>query len=569
MDYLSLKAAVSEASHKLSGSKITDVWQAGPHEIVLLAQRDVGLLLSIDPGRPGLYMVAPGEMPDRTPSPFTDLLRTRIKGNTIVSTRLLEPGERIITITFLASWPAKEGTPLEIVFEVMGRRSNLMLVEEGRILQPLRSVSRQNSPARPVLAGTPYRPPPGQTGNPVEDATAKDLPSPVSVDETRRLQETVRGLSPYTAYQALRMSQLRPLEGNTGDDRKELAAVLSKMIDSCTGETGFLLTSRGKMHLSPFEPIPYDGSDALERYNPFSAAALVWKLYDPSGTVEVHDEAAFLKKSLQERLMRIRSALEHVDAEEERCKAHDEIRVMAQALLISAAEIPHGAESATLPDPYDPGLELTIPLDRSQSPQENANKLFNRARRLERGLEETSTRRNDLSMDMNETRQAMEALDDRNDTGPARTLLEMSTTDIPIKGKMSQPVYNGPGRRHKMDGFTILVGKSSTDNERVTFKAAGPSDLWLHARDYPGSHVVILTEKRQVPDKVLYAAAALAAKGSGAKNDNAPEIMVTERKWVRKLKGGKPGQVTVERFKTIRPRTDSPKSKTQRQKGKG
>jgi predicted ribosome quality control (RQC) complex YloA/Tae2 family protein len=88
----------------------------------------------------------------------------------------------------------------------------------------------------------------------------------------------------------------------------------------------------------------------------------------------------------------------------------------------------------------------------------------------------------------------------------------------------------------------------------VTFKAAGPNDLWLHARDYPGSHVVIVTEKRPVPDDVLYKAANLAAAGSGARNDTAPEIMVTERKWVRKLKGGKPGQVTVERFRTIRPR---------------
>ena len=118
-----------------------------------------------------------------------------------------------------------------------------------------------------------------------------------------------------------------------------------------------------------------------------------------------------------------------------------------------------------------------------------------------------------------------------------------------------------------VDGFTILVGRTSTDNEKVTFRAAGPNDLWLHARDYPGSHVIILTEKRHVPDKVLYTAAALAAEASGARNDIAPEIMVTERKWVRKLKGGKPGQVTVERFRTIRPRSHNQKKKVQRPKG--
>jgi predicted ribosome quality control (RQC) complex YloA/Tae2 family protein len=78
--------------------------------------------------------------------------------------------------------------------------------------------------------------------------------------------------------------------------------------------------------------------------------------------------------------------------------------------------------------------------------------------------------------------------------------------------------------------------------------------------------VVIITGKKQVPDKVLYAAAALAAEGSGAKNDTAPEIMVTERKWVRKLKGGKPGQVTVERFRSIRPRNQESGIRNQKKK---
>jgi predicted ribosome quality control (RQC) complex YloA/Tae2 family protein len=80
--------------------------------------------------------------------------------------------------------------------------------------------------------------------------------------------------------------------------------------------------------------------------------------------------------------------------------------------------------------------------------------------------------------------------------------------------------------------------------------------------------VVILTGKKPVPDKVLYAAAAMAAKGSGARNDTSPEIMVTERKWVRKLKDGKPGRVTVERFRTIRLKAESPRAKAQRPKRK-
>ena len=570
MDYLSLKAAVTEAGGKLSGSKISDAWQAGPGEIVLVTRGGPGLLLSIDPGRPGLFFSRPEELPARFPSPFTDFLRARIKGTTLGSIHMPEPGERIVILTFTAVWPAKEGTPLKMVLEVMGRRSNLLILEEDRILQPLKTVPKEKSPARPVMAGEPYRPPPPRSGKPVEDVDIDTLPALMTSDATREIMENIRGLSPYTALQAIRGAYQGTSKGVTEEvpEAEAVALVIRQMVASCTGEVGYTLRSGGKIHLSPFEPLPLEASDTVERYSPFSEAAAAWKESEPSGMGEGHDEPAYLKKRLLERQKRIKSSLEHVDTEEERCRGHDEVRVMAEALLIHAGQIAPGSNSALLSDPYDTGLELTIPLDRTKSPQENANDLFSRARRMKRGLEEVGARRGKLEGEIQEVRQAMEALNDRTDLEPARKLLEVTSSDTLKKMKMSQAPYRGPGRRHTIDGFTILVGKSSTDNEKVTFKAAGPNDLWLHARDYPGSHVVVITEKRQVPDKVLYAAAALAASGSGAKNDTAPEIMVTERKWVRKLKGGKPGKVTVERFRTVRPRTTSPESRVQSPKGR-
>jgi len=557
MDYLTLKTAVSEASKKLSGSRISDAWQAGPGEIVLVTRSGPGMLLSIDPVRPGLFLLKPDDLPEKFPTPFTDLLRTRIKGTTIGPIHITEPGERVVTLSFAAVWPAKEGTPLNMVFEVMGRRSNLIILEEERILVPLKPVPKDKSPARPVIAGERYRPPPPRPGIPIENVDTHSLPIltfagiPGSVHE---LIQNIRGLSPFTANQAVRLTLLNHPEGDGEDNREDLAGTIREMVASCTGEVGYMLRSGGKIHLSPFEPLHQETSDTLERFSPFSKAAAAWRKSDPSGRGEDQSGPAYLKKGLTEKLERIRSSLDHVDAEEERCRAHNEVRVMAETLLIHVGQIPAGSESVKLPDPYDTSLELTIPLERTKSPQENANDLFSRARRMKRGLEESGSRRSKLEAEIHEVQLAMEALNGKNDTQPARVLLNIAASHPTIKAKGSHVPYRGPGRRHMVDGFTILVGKSSTDNEKVTFKVAGPGDLWLHARDYPGSHVVILTEKRHVPDKVLYAAASLAAAGSGAKNDTAPEIMVTERKWVRKIKGGKPGMVTVERFRTIRPR---------------
>jgi predicted ribosome quality control (RQC) complex YloA/Tae2 family protein len=568
MDYLSLKAAVVEAVQTLSGSKITDAWQAAKNEVVLVPRRGPGLLLSIDPGRPGLYLKDPGELSGRIPSPFSDLLRARVKGTTVGSIRMPESGERIVTITLAAAWPAKEGTPLDMVLEVMGRRSNLIILEDKRILVPLKAVPKEKSPVRPVAAGELYRSPPVLSGTPVENVVADTLPAFANSEPVREIMESVRGLSPYTALQAVKMALLKSQESNSEERRETIANVIREMNASCTGEKGFLLRSGGKVHLSPFEPLPLEATDTVQRYTPFSEAAFAWKGSGPSYTEESHDEPAYLEKRLLERQERIRSSLQNVDGEEESCRGHNEVRVMAEALLIHAGQIKPGLESILLSDPYDPGFEITVPLDPAKNPQENANDLFNRARRLKRGLEEVSSRRAMLEEEMKEVRQALEALKERNELEFARKLVKGTAVRTAGKGKTQQFSYSGPGRRHTVDGFIILVGKSSTDNEKVTFRAAGPNDLWLHARDYAGSHVVIITEKRQVPDRVLYAAAALAARGSRGKNDTAPEIMVTERKWVRKLKGGKPGQVTVERFRTIRPRTDSPKAKAQRPKGK-
>jgi predicted ribosome quality control (RQC) complex YloA/Tae2 family protein len=554
MDYLSLKAAVSEAQKVFAGKKIFDAWQAGPSEVILVTRSGRRLLLSINPGRPGLFLADPGDLTDKIPSLFTDFLRVRIKGTTVGSIYMPISGERLVTLTFAAAWPAKEGTPLDMVLEIMGRRSNLMILEEERILVPFKAVPKDKSPARPVMAGEPYRPPPPRVGTPVEDVTAEELPMLNLPEDGKTLLENMQGLSPYTANQAILLALLKHPEGDRSDNREGVAIAIREMVASCTGETGFQLGSGGKFYLSPFQPVPLGPSDTVEEFSPFSVAAAAWMRSEPSSTREGHGESAYLKRGLEDRLKRIRSALERVDTEEERCRTHDEIRIMAEALLINAVGIDLGIESVLLPDPYNPGLELTIPMDRTKNPHENANILFTKARRLKRGLEETRSRRGKLDEELKEVRQAIEALDDRNDPVPARELLAVITSVTVKKGKVSHTAYGGPGRRHTVDGFTILVGKSSTDNEKVTFKAAGPNDLWLHARDFPGSHVVILTEKRQVPDKVLYAAAALAAKGSGAKNDTAPEIMVAERKWVRKLKGGKPGMVTVEKFRTVRPR---------------
>src|SRR2546425_3695543 len=121
-------------------------------------------------------------------------------------------------------------------------------------------------------------------------------------------------------------------------------------------------------------------------------------------------------------------------------------------------------------------------------------------------------------------------------------------------GGLKKPPQKIPGTRRYIstDGFEILVGRTSKDNDHLTFKVAKAYDLWLHAADYGGSHVVVRNSTRKpIPHRTLIEAAQLAAHFSQAKKNPKADVHYTERKFVSKIKGAKPGLVRLQRFKNI------------------
>ena len=548
MDYLSLKAAATEAKTRFSGRKVRETKQLSPREAVFRLEREKSLLLSIDPVRPGLFILD-ADFPSTTvQSPFGDLLGAKIRGAVITTISMPEPGERVVFFTFEPGWPAKSGKPVSLVLEVMGRHSNLAALNDaGRILQPMKAVTAEKSPGRPFLAGEAWTPPPPRPGFPPEEVHPQGLPHPGDPEAVDGLLGAVRGLSPYTAHQALLMASNGTREG--------IAEAIASMLESSHGDHGWLHHVGGRTHLCPFEPSITPGSGETTRFfKPFSAASAEWRKTGPGDSSTRPDETGRLAAELDRMEERLTSILAQLDRERERCSSHEGMRIMGETLLINLSTISPGAGSVSLPNPYMPGETLSLELDPSLSALQNADRLFNEARRLKRGLEGIPSRVAQIEKDLSNIRNARRSLMEKSDRETASGLLKELAPAPPKETGTPFRAYRGPGRKYTFEGFTILVGRNGADNEKVTFQAAGPNDLWLHARDYAGSHVVILSGKGNVPENVLYYAAALAAENSGARNESSPEIMVTERKWVRKIKGGKPGKVTVQRFRTVRPR---------------
>lgn len=201
-----------------------------------------------------------------------------------------------------------------------------------------------------------------------------------------------------------------------------------------------------------------------------------------------------------------------------------------------------------------PLIELEI--DEHTSLQNAAADYFSRYTKAKRGVDEINSRLAQLETDLTnleERRAAIEAHIANRDLDALRSLAKPAAgSSAASKKQKASPALTGMRRYLSSDGYEVIVGRSARDNDRLTFRVARPNDLWLHAGDYPGSHVIVRNSSRdEIPHRTIIEAAQLAAKFSQAGNDSKVNIHYTRRKFLSKPKGAAAGLVRMSNFKTI------------------
>ena len=228
-----------------------------------------------------------------------------------------------------------------------------------------------------------------------------------------------------------------------------------------------------------------------------------------------------------------------------------------EALKANLRKVERGRKSITLPDPYDPGGEpITVDLDPALDAKENMQRLFARGKRLAAARPKIEDRV------MQSQKELDAVLDLSGRIGQAASLDELNQLEEQlVRAGIARPKAKAkkkPQRRlpykvyQSKKGLRILVGRSGRDNNQLTFKVARGSDLWLHARDTAGAHVVVpLRRNQEVDEQTLLDAATLAADSSGQKKDDKVEVTYTRAKNVHPIKGAPPGLVSVAKGRTI------------------
>jgi predicted ribosome quality control (RQC) complex YloA/Tae2 family protein len=490
-----------------------------------------------------------------SPSPLLLLLRKYVRGARLVGI-IQPPAERILHLAF--DGPLE---PVTLVIEVIGRYSNLVLVgADGAVLDAIKHVGPDMNRYRVVLPAHAYAPPPPQDKLLPGDVTEYRLRHllaewPSETPLRRVLVGGIAGISPLAAREIV----FRAL----GDVDAPLEAVrrITPLLEACRALTQeppqpCIVRDEEEDEIIAFAPYPLTHMGTWEPVESMNAAVAAYFGGESGGY-----QAA--KAPLFRAIEAGRERLAHrgVRLAEEQAAAGDPeaLKQMGEAILAYAHQVEQGQSELVVE--WVPGEPpLRVKLDPKSSPSENAQSYFRRYRKAQRAAAEIPVQAAQVAAEqayLDQLAQDLAMAESRPEIDAvAGALVEAGYLK---KGKRKPPSPAArPLRFRSPDGFILWVGKNALQNEELTFHRASPDDVWLHARGMPGAHVIVQTEGRPVPEQTIEWAASLAAYYSRGRDDTQVEVDVLLRKNVRRLKGGRPGQVIYRGERTLRMVPEAP-----------
>ena len=562
LDAATLALAGAELRAKLLDAKIDKIYEPTRDEVVLTLRtrtETFRLLLSARSGSARACLTDESfENPPAPPS-FCMLLRKHLAGGRLLEVSP-EPGDRILFFRFQCVNEMGDLVQNTLAAELMGRYSNLVLIQDGKIIDALKRVDFEDSAIRQLLPGLHYPLPPkpakpdffaGSAAGLAAAACQKPLPP------AQALLKSCAGVGPAVcreaAWRALGETPLLASELSPAQRGALAGAIEAIRADYERGGRPCAVHGPDGAPVEfSFTPLTqYGAGYTLTEYPGFSQ--LLEGYYSSKDRAERLRQKSrdLLKavKNMHERALRKQAARTEELAESE---ASGQLRVYGELLQANLWAIQKGMRSVTVTNYYD-GSELAIPLDVRLTPSANAQKYFKEykkkqtaARMLAKLLEEGEREIAYLETVLYE----VESAPGEQALGEIRAELKSQgyLKYYKVRDKKQKPAdfY----RYRSSDGFLILVGRNNLQNDKLTLHTARGKDLWFHTKNAPGSHTVVMSEGRDIPNATKNEAAQLAVLHSSQAAGAKVAVDYTEVKNIRKTGDLKPGMVLYERYET-------------------
>ena len=533
-----------ELRHELVGGRVQKINQPFEQELVLQIRsnrKSLKLLLSAHSVFGRVQLTETTFENPAIPNTFIMVMRKYLQGAVIEAIQQVE-NDRILEISVSNKNEIGDSVAVTLVIEIMGKHSNIILLDKasGKIIEAIKHVGFSQNSYRTILPGSTYVAPP-QTGslNPftVGDEKLFQILQTEEI-EPKRLQQIFQGLGRDTATE---------LSGRlTADKLKTFRAFFASPTQPSLTEKSFsaLLFSDSKTQMSTL-------SELLDTF-----------YKDKAERDRVNQQASELIRRVENELEKNRKKLGKQEEELLATENAEEFRQKGELLTTFLHQVPNDQDQVEL-DNYYTGEKILIALDKALTPNQNAQRYFKRYQKLKEAVKHLTslieeTRTTILYLESVETALAQASL-----TEIAEIREELIQTGF-IRRRQREKIHKRqkPEKYLATDGQTIiLVGRNNLQNDELTFKMAKKDELWFHAKDIPGSHVVI-TGNLQPSDEVKTDAAELAAYFSKARLSNLVQVDMIEIKKLNKPTGGKPGFVTYTGQKTLRVTPDAEKIKS-------
>lgn len=555
-DAFTLRYLCEELDAEFKGGKVNRIIQPAPEEVVFTVYtgaKTQRLYISVNPACPRIGIDnADRESPLTAPN-FCMLLRKHLLSATVDGVSLVG-FDRIVRIDFSASSEFFDAGKRTLFIELMGRYSNIILTENGKVSGGNRGVNFFDNGVRPLIVGRDYAlPPSGDKKEPSDKSLIEYFARYQSGGEklSDYLVKGVRGISSDTAAEAVsEYCKTRP-QFNAAEfyafindfayRRKKQPCVIyngGEVKDVCAfpysviaGEPKFFAS------LAEAEDVFFREKETAKRFRE-----------KKERVVAVVSSAI---KKVKKRLSAINARLSDAENGEKE-------RVNGELILANIYRIKQGDKSVAVTDYYD-GTEKTISLDPALTPAQNAERYYKRYNKAKRTLVAQLPQKEFAEAELAYLIGVNDEIALAENASDAVLIAEeLKAAGYIAKEKLPQKRRKEPAkyRVYAIDGFTVKVGRNNVENDELTFSAKG-GDLWLHAKDYHSSHVIIETEGKDVPEKTIITAAEICAYYGKGREGGKSDVVYTKKKFVKKPPKSKPGFCTYTEFKTVTVKPDA------------
>lgn len=568
LDGIFLNGIKNELENSIVGSKVDKIYQPSKDEFVFSMRSRNGvkkLLMSARANSPRVHLTNAKFENPKTPPMLCMLFRKRLTGAILTDIRQVNL-DRILFFDFDATNEIGDKVRLTLCIEVMGQYSNIILIDEkDKVVDSVKRVDFCTSSVRQILPTIDYKLPPAQDKINLLTHSSNEALETIMSFQNKKLSgaiiNSLMGVSPIVSRELAFISCFEdiPVSEITDFQKQKLEEQLDNLntiIKDKDYNPTIVINENGKpIDFSFFDISQYGTITQTQNVESFSQ--LLDTFYSEKDKIErLTRRSQDLRKLLTNHLERTVKKIDIQKNELKKCDDREKLRIYAELISANQYALEKGSFNYELQNYYDNNNVVKIPSDPALTPLQNSQKYY-------KDYKKTYTAEKKLKEQIDLGEEEIEYLDSvidelsRIDTEKELNEIRQELFDLGyVKSKKNlnirkRPTALPPIKYKSSEGFTILVGRNNVQNDKLTLKTAAKLDMWLHTKDFPGSHVIVVSDGKDITDLAITQAANIAVVHSKAKESTQVPVDYTLVKNIKKPNGAKPGKVIYHVYNTL------------------